>query len=181
MDNEEKVTEQTCAEETAETKEATAEEWEEALRTAVAQRDEAQNQAARALADLANYRKRNANVRAEAYDDGNADAIAELLPVLDNFERAIGAAEGAGENQSLLDGVKMIQKQLLDALCKRGLEVLSPVGEQFDPNLHHAVFRVSPEEADGAEPGTICQVLQTGYTCKGKLLRAPMVKVVADD
>ena len=118
-------------------------------------------------------------LRAESYDDGNNDCIKAILPVLDNFERAISVAENNEDAQSMLSGVKMIQKQLMDALSKRGLEEVRPVGEKFDPNEHNAVLRVSADEAEG-EPGTICEVLQTGYRVKGKMLRHPMVKVIED-
>ena len=114
-----------------------------------------------------------------SYDDGNNDCIKAILPVLDNFERAISVAENNEDAQSMLSGVKMIQKQLMDALSKRGLEEVRPVGEKFDPNEHNAVLRVSADEAEG-EPGTICEVLQTGYRVKGKMLRHPMVKVIED-
>ncbi len=159
--------------------EASVKDWAEALETAVRQRDEYLDLATRARADFDNYRKRNANIRAESYDDGNSDCIKALLPVLDNFERAIGAAENTGDTQALLNGVKLVQKQLLEALTKRGLETVRPLGEQFDPNEHNAVLRVSADEAEG-EPGTICDVLQTGYRVKGKMLRHPMVKVIED-
>lgn len=159
--------------------EATVQEWAEALETAVRQREEYMNKAARIMADFENYKKRNANVRAESYDDGNSDCLKAVLPVLDNFERAISAAENTGDTQALLEGVKMIQRQLLEALGKRGLEPLTPVGEKFDPNEHNAVFRVSADEAEG-EPGTICEVLQTGYRAGSRIIRHPMVKVIED-
>lgn len=159
--------------------ETTVKDWAEALETAVRQRDEYLDIATRARADFENFRKRNANARAESYDDGNNDCIKAILPVLDNFERAISVAENNEDAQSMLSGVKMIQKQLMDALGKRGLEEVRPVGEKFDPNEHNAVLRVSADEAEG-EPGTICEVLQTGYRVKGKMLRHPMVKVIED-
>lgn len=171
-----------CAAETgaaAEGAEPTVKDWAEALETAVRQRDEYLDIATRARADFENFKKRNANVRAESYDDGNADCIKALLPVLDNFERAIAAAENTGDAQALLGGVRMIQKQLMDALGKRGMEEVKPVGEKFDPNEHNAVLRVSADAAEG-EPGTICEVLQTGYRVKGRMLRHPMVKVIED-
>ena len=163
----------------AEGAEPTVKDWAEALETAVRQRDEYLDIATRARADFENFKKRNANVRAESYDDGNADCIKALLPVLDNFERAIAAAENTGDAQALLGGVRMIQKQLMDALGKRGMEEVKPVGEKFDPNEHNAVLRVSADAAEG-EPGTICEVLQTGYRVKGRMLRHPMVKVIED-
>lgn len=177
--------EQTAAQTASEGSEAQAEDetsvknWAEALETAVRQREELEDKLARARADFENFRKRNANGRAEGYDEGNNDCLKAILPVLDNFERAISVAEGNGDSESLLSGVKMIQKQLMDALSKRGLEAVSPVGEKFDPNEHNAVLRVSADEAEG-EPGTICAVLQTGYRVKGKMLRHPMVKVIED-
>ena len=151
--------------------ETTVKDWAEALETAVRQRDEYLDIATRARADFENFRKRNANARAESYDDGNNDCIKAILP--------ISVAENNEDAQSMLSGVKMIQKQLMDALSKRGLEEVRPVGEKFDPNEHNAVLRVSADEAEG-EPGTICEVLQTGYRVKGKMLRHPMVKVIED-
>lgn len=171
------VAEQTA--ESAAEAEPTVKDWAEALETAVRQRDEYLDLATRARADFENFRKRNANVRSESYDDGNSDCIKALLPVLDNFERAISVAETNDDAQALLGGVKMIQRQLLDALAKRGMEEVKPVGEVFDPNEHNAVLRVSADQAEG-EPGTICEVLQTGYRVKGKMLRHPMVKVIED-
>lgn len=171
--------EQAEPEKAGETCETTVKDWAEALETAVRQRDEYLDMATRARADFDNYRKRNAGIRAESYDDGNSECIKALLPVLDNFERAISVAENSLDAQALLEGVRMVQKQLLEALAKRGMEVVRPLGEAFDPNEHNAVLRVSADEAEG-DPGTICEVLQTGYRVKGKMIRHPMVKVIED-
>ena len=135
--------------------------------------------AARLQAEFNNFRNRNQNTRAEGYEEGNIDCVKELLPILDNFERAVQAAEAAGESESMINGFKMIRKQLRDALAKRGMTELVPLGEKFDPNVHNAVFRVSAEEAEG-EPGTIAAVLQTGYAVNGRIIRHPMVKVIED-
>ena len=123
-------------------------------------------------ADFDNFRKRNANVRLDSYEEGKRDTMKELLPALDSFDRAVSSA---GENcdKPLLEGVQLVQRQLLDALKKLGLEEVEACG-QFDPNLHEAVLR---EKAEGKASGDIVEVLQKGYRVGEKVLRHTMVKV----
>jgi molecular chaperone GrpE len=148
----------------------------EALAAANARVEEYLNLAQRVQADFDNFRRRNQNVRSEAYEDGARAFITTLLPVLDNLERAIGAADSSGE-KSLLDGVEMVRRQLADALDKRGVTPIDRKGEKFDPSLENAVMRGNPEDG---EPGTVCEVLQKGYQMGGFVLRHAMVKVVPD-
>ncbi len=148
----------------------------EALAAANAKADEYLNLAQRVQADFDNYRRRNQNVRAEAYEDGARAFITTLLPVLDNLERAVDAADASSE-QSLREGVEMVKKQLSEALTKRGVTPIARRGEKFDPNLENAVMRGAPEDG---EPGTVCEVLQKGYQMGGSVLRHAMVKVVPD-
>ena len=127
--------------------------------------------AQRVQADFDNFRRRNASVRSDSLDEGAREVIKTLLPVLDNFERAIASA---GEVDSQwLEGVKLVQKQMLDVLAKHGLEEI-PSDGKFDPELHEAVLQ---EESDGAENGDILQTLQKGYKVKERIIRHSMVKV----
>lgn len=146
----------------------------EELEKAKAQSDEYLDLAQRKQAEFANYRRRTEGVRQEAYDDGRRDAIAQLLPVVDNLERALAAA-GEEEN-ALKSGVEMVLRQTRDALTKMGVEEIDPQGQPFDAELMNAVMQGS---ADEGEPGTVCMVLQKGYKLGEHVIRHAMVKVVA--
>ena len=146
----------------------------EALAAAIAKQEEYLNMAQRVQADFDNFRRRNKATRAEAFEEGAREVIKQLLPVVDNLERAI-AQETADE--SLMTGVKMVYRQLMDTLEKRGVSVIDRLGEKFDPNLENAVMQGTSDEG---EPGTVCAVFQKGYLMGDHLLRAAMVKVVAD-
>lgn len=131
--------------------------------------DEAIFDAQRIQAEFANFRKRNATVRADSMDDGVRDTIKALLPVLDNFDRAFDNSDGS----PFAKGMEQIHKQLIACLEKCGLETIESEGK-FDPNLHEAVMQDDESEA---ESGTITAVLQKGYRVKGKIIRHTMVKV----
>jgi len=148
----------------------------EALAAANAKTDEYLVLAQRVQADFDNYRRRNQNVRAEAYEDGARAFIATLLPVLDNLERALATSDDGGD-ANLREGVEMVRRQLADALNKRGVTPIDRKGEKFDPNLENAVMKGLPEDG---EAGTVCEVLQKGYQMGGFVLRHAMVKVVPD-
>ena len=150
----------------------------EALSAAEKLRDEYLQMAQRALADYQNLKKRNTAVRTEAYDEGVRETIAQVLPVIDNLERAIGAAKADENGQSILSGVEMTAKQLLDILGKNGLEEIPALGEKFDPNVHNAVMRTHDEEA---EPGQVLEVYQKGYRIKDRVIRYAMVRIASDD
>lgn len=130
--------------------------------------------AQRVQADFDNFRRRNESVRADAYADGQRQVAAAMLPVLDNLERAMDAA---GEESSLRTGVEMTLRQMREVLEKLEVAPIDRLGEKFDPSLENAVLQGDPEEG---EPGTVCAVLQKGYTMKGHVLRHAMVKVVPD-
>ena len=144
------------------------------LEKAKAQSDEYLDLAQRKQAEFANYRRRTEGIRAEAYDDGRREAISQLLPVVDNLERALAAA-GEEEN-ALKSGVEMVLRQTRDALTKMGVEEIDPQGQPFDAELMNAVMQGS---ADEGEPGTVCMVLQKGYKLGERVIRHAMVKVVA--
>ena len=146
----------------------------EALAAAIAKQEEYLAMAQRVQADFENFRRRNQNVRKEAFDDGARAFATTLLPVIDNLERAIAAS---GEGDSLRGGVEMVLRQMCEAFEKRGITPISRKGEKFDPNLENAVMQGAPEDG---EPGTVCEVLLKGYQMEGAVLRHAMVKVVPE-
>ena len=144
------------------------------LEKAKAQSDEYLDLAQRKQAEFANYRRRTEGIRAEAFDDGRREAVGQLLPIVDNLERALAAA-GEEEN-ALKSGVEMVLRQTRDALTKMGVEEIDPQGQPFDAELMNAVMQGTAEEG---EPGTVCMVLQKGYKLGERVIRHAMVKVVA--
>lgn len=148
----------------------------EDLAAAVAKQEEYLNMAQRVQADFDNFRRRNQNVRKEAYDEGARAFATTLLPVIDNLERAIAAAENSAD-ESLRSGVEMVCRQLCECFEKRGITPIDRLGEVFDPSLENAVMQGAPEDG---EPGTVCAVFQKGYQMDGMVLRHAMVKVVPE-
>ena len=132
--------------------------------------------AQRVQADFENYRKRNETVRADAFADGRREVAAAMLPVLDNLERAVGAAADSVD-EALKNGMGLVLKQMTDIYQKLDVTPIDRKGERFDPNLENAVLQGTAEEG---EPGTVCQVLQKGYRMGDRVLRHAMVKVVAE-
>ena len=130
----------------------------------------------RAAAELDNVRKRARRDVAAAESRGIAKLAKELLPALDNFERALDAAEAQPENRDhhLTDGIRLVQSELLGALARVGIEPDSPKGERFDPHRHEAVAQ---QPIDGAEPGTIVEVYSAGYNYGDDVLRPAKVVV----
>ena len=155
--------------------EATVEQWQAALETAVAQRDEYLDSLRRTQADFQNFKRRNQTARADGYEDGVREALAAILPSIDNLERALDAADKAGVSDGVTDGVRMTLTTLMDSLKRFGFEEVPSLGEQFDPELHNAVMRES-----GEEHGKILEVFQKGYKVKDKIIRYAMVKVCAE-
>lgn len=153
--------------------EGTTEEWKAALELAVKQRDEYLDSLRRTQADFQNFKRRNGTARADGYEDGTREAVAAMLPVIDNLERAVKAAEDAGdENSPLLEGVRMTLRALSESTKRFGLEELPAEGCEFNPEIHHAVMR---EHTD--DPGKVLEVLQKGYRVKDRIIRYSMVKV----
>ncbi len=122
-------------------------------------------------ADFDNFRRRNQSVRKDSYDEGMRACVTELLPVLDNFDRAL--ENGECKDEAWREGVKLVYRQLTDILKKLGLEEVQTEGK-FDPNLHNAVAQ---EKAEGREPGEILAVFQKGYRMGERIVRHSMVKV----
>jgi molecular chaperone GrpE len=131
-------------------------------------------QALRVLADFQNYRRRSEEQRQEIASRAVQSFVAELLPVLDNFERALAASKDTQSFESLVAGVEMILRQLRELLERHGVAPIEAVGHPFDPNLHDAVMRV---EAPDVEDNTVVEELQRGYTMDGRVIRPAMVKV----
>jgi len=129
----------------------------------------------RKLAEFDNFRKRVEREREEIRLAGVEEMVRELLPVLDNFERALQHAED--DSGAFREGVEMIAKQLWDTLERRGVQELNPVGKPFDPELHEAVQRVE----DGQHPpGTVAWVMLKGYAMGDRLVRPAMVGVAVE-
>lgn len=133
----------------------------------------------RTLAEMQNLRRRSERDVENAHKFGLEKLINGLLPMLDNFDRAISAVpeDAATENEAvkaLLEGVELTRKSAVDVLARFSVEVLEPFGEPFDPQFHEAMTMVP---STTAEPNSVVDVLQKGYTLNGRLLRAAMVVV----
>jgi molecular chaperone GrpE len=150
----------------------------EALRaraeTAEQSRDEYLNLAQRTRADFENYQKRVQRDLAQERRYAQAPLAADLLPALDNLERATAAAQQAGEKGPLVQGVAMVQAQLLDVLRRHGVTRIEARGRPFDHDLHEAVMQ---QPSKDVPPYTVLQVLEPGYLIHDRLLRAAKVIV----
>jgi molecular chaperone GrpE len=135
------------------------------------QRDEYYDLLLRTRAEFDNYRKRIERERQESSAAAAADVLRDLLPLLDDLERALGA-DSSGD--AYRKGVELIHKQLLDLLAKRGARAIDAVGTDFDPHVHQAV---TYEHVDGRRDGEVVEELRRGYTLGDKLLRPAMVRV----
>jgi len=129
------------------------------------------DQYVRKLADFENFRKRNEREKADFFRYALTDLMRELLPALDNFERALSATDSGTEFRK---GVELIYKQFADALQKNGLRVIAEENVPFDPQIHEAVMR---EETSSVPSHTVIELLQKGYFLHDRLLRPAMVKV----
>ena len=136
-----------------------------------AENDDLRNRYLRTLADFENFRKRSEREKQDYFRYALADAFRDLLPVLDNFDRALEHAE---EGDEFHRGVSLIYKQMFDVLQRYGLKIVDESGVPFDPNIHEAVVR---EENPDVPGHTVVQVLQKGYFLNDRLLRPAMVKV----
>ncbi len=128
----------------------------------------------RQVAEAENFKKRNARERDDAIRFANEALLKDILPVLDNLERAIAHAAGGENGKSLVDGVEMVLKGFLDVLSKFGVSQISAVGQPFDPSKHEAIAQVV---SDTWEPNTVVDELHKGYMFRDRLLRAALVSV----
>lgn len=141
-----------------------------ALQTARA--EDYYNRLARMQADFENFRRRTQKEREELIKYASEQLILSLLPVMDNFQRALEAKDE--DPRKVIEGVEMIFRQIEDILVKEGLEPIPAVGEEFDPSRHEAVMQ---EETSDYPDNTVTQELRRGYNLKGKVIRPAMVKV----
>ena len=128
----------------------------------------------RMAAEYDNYRRRSAKEREAAYSDAYADALMQIIPVIDNLERAAGYGN-AGDAKQLSDGVNMILTQFTSVLEKMGIEAFGEKGDLFDPNIHNAIMHEEDPEQDESILG---EVFQRGYRRGDKIIRCAMVKVI---
>ena len=142
------------------------------LEEAVRQRDAHYERLLRVTAEFDNYRKRTERERRELIDQAAGDLLGDLLPVVDDLERALAAETQDGD--AYRRGVEIIHKQLLDVMARRGVAPIEAVGADFDPALHQAVVH---EPSDGHRDGEVVEELRRGYTLRQRLLRPSMVKV----
>jgi molecular chaperone GrpE len=138
------------------------------------ERDEYLELAQRTKADFENYRKRVAKETSEALARGKADLARQLLPAIDNLERALEAGEDPSAHGALVEGVAMVRNELHSRLEGAGVESFDPIGEKFDPQLHEALSTMPHE---GTEPGVILETVEKGYRLNGQVLRAAKVVV----
>lgn len=135
------------------------------------ERDALQDRLLRTAAEFDNYRKRMDRERRDLAEHTAAEAIKDLLPIIDNLERALQAS---AQDDPLRKGVELIHRQMLEMLRKRGVTPIEALGADFDPNVHEAVTH---EESDQHREGEVMQELQRGYKVGERLLRPAMVKV----
>ena len=144
----------------------------ESLKAALEEKD---NRVKRLQADFENFRRRTSKEREEIGNVVTQELLKNLLPIVDNFDRAMATEQQDGE--AFKKGVEMIYTQLHETLKNAGLELIDTAGQKFDPNFHQAVMRV---ENPDLEDDTIAQELQKGYIVKGRVIRPSMVQVVSN-
>jgi len=149
---------------------------EEKIASLEAQLAEARDQLLRKAADFENFRKRINQEKQSAIEYANQSLLLDLIPIIDDFERAISAGESAADLHSFLEGVKMIEKRLSSQLeAKWGLKRFSAAGEPFDPNLHEALMM---EKSPDVSEAVVQEDLIRGYLLKDRVIRAAKVKVL---
>jgi molecular chaperone GrpE len=127
----------------------------------------------RTQAEFDNFKKRSLKEKEAAAKYKAQDLVTELLPAIDNFERAL-QVEANDATKGLLDGISMVYRQLIDALKSQGVEIIETVGKEFDPTIHQAVMQV---EDDSVDSNIVVEELQKGYMIKDRVIRPSMVKV----
>ena len=137
--------------------------------------EELKDRLVRQMAEFDNYRKRTDKEKKQNYEIGASDFILKILPVVDNFERGLGAMTDADKQSSFAQGIEMIYKQLITVLADLGVTPIEAVGQEFDPNFHNAVMHAEDEELG---ENTVSEEFQKGYKYKDAVLRHSMVKVV---
>jgi molecular chaperone GrpE len=139
------------------------------------ERDDLHDRLLRTTAEFDNYRKRTDRERRELSEAVSADIVRDVLPAVDDLERALAAAEGDDTSAAFRRGLELIHRRLIDALRKRGVEQIDVIGQDFDPNWHEAVGHDAA--GDGRRDGEITAELTKGYRIGQRLLRPAQVKV----
>ncbi|ADL12145.1 nucleotide exchange factor GrpE [Acetohalobium arabaticum] len=150
------------------------EDLEKELERSEQEKEEYINKLQRQRADFSNYKNRVKKEKDNLKENATKELVSELLPILDNFERALASSAEDENLADFMEGMEMISRQLVKVLQQEGLEEISTVGEEFDPNLHEAVAKEPSEEY---ESGIVIEELQKGYSFNGQVLRAAMIKV----
>ncbi len=163
--------EETDTEEASEDARDESEEAEESDKKEVAEEESWNEKYIRLMADFQNYKRRTEKDKADVYAYANEKIMTALLQVLDNFERALSQE---CSDESYVEGMNLIFKQMHEVLVKSGLEEIEALGKAFDPNFHHAVLTDDNEEY---ESGAVTAVLQKGYKLNDKVIRPAMVSV----
>ena len=132
------------------------------------------NEYFKAYADAENMKKRLQNDFDSRMKYRIQSFALDILPVIDNLERALGNTQQQDSNDSVLKGIEMIYMQLIEALKKEGVEEINALNQPFDPNFHHALMM---ETIEGVDANLVVEVLQKGYKLKDRILRASLVKV----
>jgi molecular chaperone GrpE len=148
---------------------------EDELTKVARERDEYLDLAKRTQADFENYRKRAAKDMTAAGARARIGVIREILPVIDNLERALGVAP-EGDGDAFVEGVRLVYRELEGALARAGIEAIEPKGETFDPNVHEAL---SMQPQEGAESGSVIDVVEKGYRTADAVIRPARVVVAA--
>jgi molecular chaperone GrpE len=128
----------------------------------------------RQIAETENFKKRMARERDEAIRFANETLLRDLLPIIDNLERAVAHAAGGENGKPLVEGIEMVLKGLLDALNRFGVSQIAAVGQPFDPSKHEAIAQVDSAEY---QPNYVVEELHKGYMFRDRLLRAALVSV----
>jgi len=139
-----------------------------------AERDELKDRLLRQAAEMENYKKRAAREQADFLRRANEAMVKDILPVLDNLERALDHAQNGGDQDPLREGLSLIQQDLFKVLARHGLERVESLGQPFNPEFHEAMMQ---QEDPDQEENTVLTELQKGYLFQGRLLRPAMVVV----
>ncbi|MFT9817963.1 nucleotide exchange factor GrpE [Lysinibacillus sp. NPDC056185] len=150
------------------------EQYEAKLAELQAKLDDEESRHLRLRADFDNIRRRNQLDREAAEKYRAQSLLSDLLPVIDNFERALQVEATSEETASIVKGIEMVYRSLIEATEKEGLQIIKAEGEQFDPNVHQAVMQ---EQDSEKETGVVLRELQKGYMLKDRVLRPTMVSV----
>jgi molecular chaperone GrpE len=138
--------------------------------------EEKQDRLLRALAEAENFKRRTQRERDESVRYANESLLRDLIPVLDNLERALGAARTAGGAEGVVGGIELIHRELLKVLERAGVTRYSALGQTFDPTRHEAIARAVSVDA---KPGTVVGETMPGYLLHNRVLRAALVSVAA--